>query len=86
MAGPDFGDFSVFQPGAGTPMGYDDLKTIEAKKFLLAYLGQDSQHADIKDGLAANRVVSAAEASAESGRWERVEPVEGTSAQQAVGS
>lgn len=86
MAGPDFGDFSVFQPGAGTPMGYDDLKTIEAKKFLLAYLGQDSQHADIKDGLAANRVVSAAEDSAESGRWESVEPVEGTSAQQAVGS
>lgn len=81
MAGADFGDFSVFQPGAGTPMGYDDLKTIEAKKFLMAYLGEDSQHASIRDGLLANRVVSAAEASAESRGWERVSPVPGTSAQ-----
>ena len=40
MAGPDFGDFSRFQPGAGTSMGYDDLKVIEAKKFLLAHIGQ----------------------------------------------
>ena len=81
MAGAEFGDFSVFQPGAGTPMGYDDLKTIEAKKFLLAFLGQDSQHADIKDGLSANRVVSAAEKSAESGSWQKVDQVSNTSAQ-----
>lgn len=81
MAGAEFGDFSVFQPGAGTPMGYDDLKTIEAKKFLLAYLGKDSQHASILDGLLANRVVSAAEASAESRGWEPVAPVRGASFQ-----
>ncbi|WP_339328947.1 Gfo/Idh/MocA family oxidoreductase [Sediminivirga luteola] len=80
MAGPDFGDFGRFQPGAGTSMGYDDLKVIEARKFLQAYLGEDSAHADIRDALAANRVVSAAETSAASGTWEEVAPVEGTTA------
>ncbi|MUN55520.1 gfo/Idh/MocA family oxidoreductase [Kocuria koreensis] len=81
MADKEFGDFSVFQPGAGTPMGYDDLKTIEAKKFLLAYLGVESLHADIKDGVAASRVVSAAEESAETGAWQPVDEIAGTSAQ-----
>ena len=80
MAAAGFGDFEKFQPGAGTSMGYDDLKVIEAKKFLQAYLGQDSAHADVHDALAANRVVYAAEAAAASGRWESVEQVPNTSA------
>ncbi|QRZ61478.1 Gfo/Idh/MocA family protein [Rothia sp. ZJ932] len=78
-AGPDFGDFSRFQPGAGTAMGYDDLKVIEAYKFLKAYLGKENVHADISDALLANRVVSAAEKSVETRAWEPVEFVEGTS-------
>ena len=31
-----FGDYAQFQPGPGNSMGYDDLKVIEAKKFLVA--------------------------------------------------
>lgn len=69
MAGPGFGDFDRFQPGAGTSMGYDDLKVIEAKKFLLAHLGQAQLQADAHDALAANRVVYAAEKSALEGTW-----------------
>jgi hypothetical protein len=80
MAGPDFGDFSHFQPGAGTSMGYDDFKVIEAKKFLLSYVGQDSAHADVHDALAANRVVYAGERAAESRAWVDVEQVPGTTA------
>ncbi|MFW0155372.1 Gfo/Idh/MocA family protein [Rothia sp. P6271] len=80
FAGPGFGDFSFFQPGAGTSMGYDDLKIIEAKKFLQAYLGQEKIHADIHDALLANRVISAAVDSAETQTWQVVEPVTGTSA------
>src|SRR5699024_6598947 len=80
MAGRDFGDFSHFQPGAGTSMGYDDSKTIEAKKFLQAYLGEDSQHADIHDALAATRVVYAGERAAETERWQSVAPAEDTTA------
>lgn len=75
MAGPGFGDFERFQPGAGTSMGYDDLKVIEAKKFVLAYLDRGRSHADIHDALAANRVVCAAEDSAQRGAWVRVAPV-----------
>lgn len=80
MAGPDFGDFSHFQPGAGTSMGYDDFKVVEAKKFLLSYIGEDSAHADVHDALAANRVVYAGEQAAESRSWADVEQVAGTTA------
>ncbi|MFE2657697.1 MULTISPECIES: Gfo/Idh/MocA family protein [Brevibacterium] len=80
MAGPEFGDFSKFQPGAGTSMGYDDLKVIEAKKFLLAHIGADSAHADVHDALAANRVVYAGEQAIADENWQSVEQVEGTSA------
>lgn len=78
MAGADFGDFAKFQPGAGTSMGYDDLKVIEAKKFMLAYTGGERQNAGVHDALLANRVVQAAEDSSHSGHWEPVRPVEGT--------
>lgn len=78
MAGAGFGDFAKFQPGAGTSMGYDDLKVIEAKKFLIAYTGGESLNADVHDALLANRVVQAAENSSNSGRWEPVQAVEGT--------
>lgn len=75
MAGPGFGDFARFQPGAGTSMGYDDLKVVEVKKFLLAHLGREQLQADVHDALAANRVVYAAEKSALDGTWVAVEPV-----------
>jgi hypothetical protein len=39
MANPYMGDFGKFQPGSGTSMGYDDLKVVEAKKFIEAFLG-----------------------------------------------
>ena len=80
MAGPGFGDFASFQPGAGTSMGYDDLKTIEAKKFLQAVTGTPSAHADARDAVAANRVLSAAEESAETSQWASVAPVDGVTA------
>ena len=80
MAGSEFGDFSKFQPGAGTSMGNDDLKVIEAKKFLLAHIGQDSAHADVHDALAANRGVYAGERARATESWQSVEQVEGTSA------
>ena len=79
-AGADFGDFSHFQPGAGTAMGYDDLKVIEAKKFLVAYTGGSAENSNIHDAVAAARVVTAAEKSAGTGAWQRVEPVDGTTA------
>ena len=71
-AGVQHGDFARFQPGAGMAMSFDDLKTIEAKKFLVAVTGGPQENSTIGDALAAAAFVSAAERSAESGRWEPV--------------
>src|SRR5699024_2158272 len=39
MAGPaSFPNFARFQPGAGTSMGFDDLKAVEAAKFVQSVL------------------------------------------------
>jgi predicted dehydrogenase len=78
MASPSFGDFGSFQPGAGTSMGYDDLKIVEARKFLEAYFGGPAKNSNIHDAVAAARVVSAIEESAESKKWVSVEPVSRT--------
>lgn len=75
MVAPGFGDFANFQPGAGTGMGYDDLKVVEARKFLEAFSGGPKNNSNINDAVAAARVVSAAETSAENGIWIQL-PVE----------
>jgi predicted dehydrogenase len=80
MAGPTFGDFGNFQPGPGTSMGYDDLKIVEARKFLEAYIGGVVKNSNIHDAVAAARVVSAIEESAESKKWVSVKPASGTTA------
>ncbi len=80
MASPGMGDFGRFQPGAGTSMGYDDLKVIEAKKFLEAVVGRAALNSNIQDALSAAQVVSAAERSAEDRQWAVSQPVVGTTA------
>ena len=78
MAAPGFGDFSRFQPGSGTSMGFDDLKTIEAARFLSSVASGQQLAPSVADGLAAARVVEAAEASAIDGRWHSVPSPVGT--------
>ena len=80
MAGPTFGDFNNFQPGPGTSMGYDDLKIVEARKFLEAYFGGPKLNSNIHDAVSAARVVSAIEESAESKKWVAIKPAAGTTA------
>lgn len=80
MASPGFGDFSSFQPGAGTSMGYDDLKIIEAKKFLLAFLGREARNSNIHDALAAAKVNNAVEESVETRQWVKITPTANTTA------
>ena len=80
MAGPHFGDFGHFQPGAGTGMGFDDLKVVEARKFLESYVGTSHLNSNIHDAVAAAQVIDAAERSAESGEWIHLNPVAGVTA------
>ncbi|MFD4509447.1 Gfo/Idh/MocA family protein [Streptomyces sp. NPDC058457] len=71
------GDYASFQPGPGNSMGYDDLKVIEAKKFLAAVAGIEHHNSTIEDAHAVAEVIAAAAASAESGSWQPVPAVSG---------
>ena len=71
------GDYAHFQPGPGNSMGYDDLKVIEAKKFLVAVTGGERCNSTVDDAHHVAKVIAAAAASADSGTWQRVPTVPG---------
>ncbi len=77
LGNPHLGDYGRFQPGPGIAMGYDDLKVIEAKKFLVAVAGGERQNCSVDDALSAAEVVAAAERSAADGSWQKVSAVPG---------
>jgi len=79
-ASPKHGDYARFQPGPGNAMGFDDLKTIEAKKFLLAVAGGEATNSNVQDAVSAAALVTAAEESAATGQWQKIDPVAGTTA------
>jgi predicted dehydrogenase len=60
-------------------MGYDDLKVIEAKKFLAAVAGGERGNATVEDAHAVAEVIAAADASAASGAWHKVPAIPGAS-------
>lgn len=64
-----FPGFSRFQPSAGTGMGFDDLKVVEAAGFLTAVTGGPAASSNIHDAVASARVLDAVEQSAVSGQW-----------------
>ena len=71
------GDYARFQPGPAIGMGYDDLKVIEAKKFLVAVTGGERRNSTIEDAHAVAEVIAAAAASAASGAWQAVPAIPG---------
>ena len=77
LGNPHLGDYGRFQPGPGIGMGYDDLKVIEAKKFLVAATGGVGGACTVDDAWSASEVVSAAVASAATGAWVTVPPTTG---------
>ena len=72
-----FGDYGRFQPGPGNSMGYDDLKVIEARKFLVAVAGGERRNSTIDEAHADAEVIAAVAASARDGAWHPVAPVPG---------
>lgn len=80
FADDTFPEYARFQPGSGTPMGYDDFKTIEARKFLLAATGGPAESSNIHDALASAQVLTAAEESAATGLWVNTPVVPGHTA------
>ncbi|MFB7508249.1 Gfo/Idh/MocA family protein [Streptomyces broussonetiae] len=67
--GPGHGEYAAFQPGAATSMSYDDLKVIEAYRFLRSILGGTPVGATLGDAVAGAVALDAMERSAEQGTW-----------------
>jgi predicted dehydrogenase len=74
---PGMGDYGRFQPGPGHSMGYDDLKVIEAKKFLVAVAHGEQRNSTIQEAQADAEVITAVATSARDGAWHKVTPVPG---------
>jgi predicted dehydrogenase len=71
------GDYARFQPGPGNSMSYDDLKVIEAKKFLVAVAGGEQRNSTMEEAHADAEVIAATADSARDGAWHQVTPVPG---------
>ncbi|MFJ2509794.1 Gfo/Idh/MocA family protein [Streptomyces griseoviridis] len=71
--GPADGEFGAFQPGAANAMGYDDLKVIEAYRFLRSIAEKRTVGASLPDAVRSAAVVDAMIRSAAAGAWVTVE-------------
>jgi predicted dehydrogenase len=67
--GPGAGDYGLFQPGAGIAMGYDDLKVLEASRFLSTIVDGRPRAATLADAVASARVLEAMEDSVAKRSW-----------------
>jgi predicted dehydrogenase len=69
FAGPLDGEFGAFQPGAGIAMGYDDLKVVEAHRFLRSIVDGKPYGATLADAIRSAEVLDAMERSVATGGW-----------------
>jgi predicted dehydrogenase len=67
--GPGAGEFGAFQPGAANAMGYDDLKVIEAYRFLRSIAEGTPHGTTLADAVHSAAVLDAMARSAESRAW-----------------
>ncbi|MFI5971982.1 Gfo/Idh/MocA family protein [Streptomyces sp. NPDC051452] len=67
--GPGAGEFAAFQPGAANAMGYDDLKVIEAYRFVRSIAEGSPYGATPTDAVRAAAVLDAMERSAQQRSW-----------------
>ncbi|MCW2751533.1 MAG: myo-inositol 2-dehydrogenase [Aeromicrobium sp.] len=68
-AAPGDGELGAFQPGANNPMGFDDLKVIEARRLVESIATGKPVGATIHDAVAAARTVDAMIESADQRTW-----------------
>ncbi|MFJ4077449.1 Gfo/Idh/MocA family protein [Streptomyces iakyrus] len=70
--GPGHGEFAAFQPGAANAMGYDDLKVIEAYRFLTSVAEGTPHGATLTDAVRSAAALDAMARSARSSTWAEV--------------
>jgi predicted dehydrogenase len=66
---PGDGEFARFQPGSGIPMGFDDLKVVEAYRLVQSIATGKAQGASVEDALRAAEIIEAMAESSRSRRW-----------------
>ena len=69
FVGPAHGDYGAFQPGAATSMGYDDLKVIEAYRFLRSIADGTPHGTTLDDAVRSAEALDAMAESARTGAW-----------------
>jgi predicted dehydrogenase len=74
FAAPEHEPYGAFCVAPGHQLGFNDLKTIEVRDFLLAIAGEATGHAEFREGLEVQRTVAAIYRSAHETRWVEVSP------------
>jgi predicted dehydrogenase len=69
FAGPEHEPYGAFCVAPGHQIGFNDLKAIEVRDFLLAVAGQGTGHADFREGYEVQRTVEAIYRSSAEKRW-----------------
>jgi predicted dehydrogenase len=69
FVGPGHGDYGRFQPGAGIAMSYDDLKVVEAARFVQSIATGTPAGATVADAARSAQLLDAIETSARTGAW-----------------
>jgi predicted dehydrogenase len=72
VAGPEHAPYGAFCPAPGHQLGFNDLKTIEMRDFLLAIAGEPSKGPDFREGWEVQRVVDAIIQSSRDRQWLRL--------------
>ncbi|WP_395310852.1 Gfo/Idh/MocA family oxidoreductase [Mycobacterium sp. AMU20-3851] len=75
FVGPGDGEYAAFQPGSAMAMGYDELKVIEAHRFLQSIETATPVGATIWDAVAAAQIIEAITESVRTGSWVAPDPV-----------
>jgi len=73
VSGPGHPFHAQFNPAAGTGLGYDDLKTIEAHQFLKSIAEKRQGEPGFAEALRVAKVLGAIECSWETGSWQNIE-------------
>jgi len=69
VAGPEHPPYGAFCPAPGHQLGFNDLKTIEMRDFLLAVAGESVLRADFREGWEVQKVVDTIIRSSRERRW-----------------
>ena len=72
VAGPEHPPYGAFCPAPGHQLGFNDLKTIEMRDFLLAIAGEPAAGPDFREGWEVQKVIDAIIQSSRERQWVRL--------------